>query len=142
MYGVGSDFWLKLVLLIIILVVLNFVFSAVMRRRLRVEKRKFFSYNHVNILHSKVDWSIRITFMVVMIVGAFYNVTRLPAESLWYLEAWFVLFVFLVITESVQAIFEWKYATNRKDYMYTLSQLSFNVILIIAVFSTDFLWLG
>ncbi|TKD72210.1 DUF4181 domain-containing protein [Pseudalkalibacillus hwajinpoensis] len=96
----------------------------------------------MNKLHSKVDWSIRITFMVAIIMGAIYNVTRLPAESLWYLEAWFVLFVFLVVSESVQVIFEWKYAINRRDYMYTLSLLSFNVIVVIAVFSTGFLWLG
>ena len=142
MYGIGLDFWLKLVLLIIILMVLNFIFSAVMRRWLKVEKRKFFSYNHVNKLHSRVDWSIRMTFMVFIISGAFYNVTALPTESLWYLEAWFVLFVFLVVSESVQAIFEWKYAINRRDYIYTLSQLSFNMIVVIVVFSTDFLWLG
>ncbi|WP_394173178.1 DUF4181 domain-containing protein [Guptibacillus hwajinpoensis] len=142
MYGIGPDFWLKLVLLIIILIVLNFTFSAVMRRWLKVEKRKFFSYNHVNKLHSKVDWSIRITLMVVIILGAFYNVTKLPAESLWYLEAWFVLFIFLIVSESVQALFEWKYAINRRDYIYTLSQLSFYVIVVIALVSTGFLWLG
>ncbi|WP_301107203.1 DUF4181 domain-containing protein [Sporosarcina sp.] len=74
-YGVESYFWLKLILLLVIIGLLFFSFSAIMRRILKVEKRKPFSNNHLNPLHKKIDWTIRITFIVAMIAGGFINIS-------------------------------------------------------------------
>ena len=90
LYGVDHGFWLKLMVLITILGVLIFSFNAIMRRLLKVEKKKFFSNNHINETHKKVDRSIRVTVIVLLIIGYLYNVTRPSTEWVWYLEPWFL----------------------------------------------------
>ncbi|MEK3980886.1 DUF4181 domain-containing protein [Psychrobacillus sp. FSL K6-2836] len=138
MYGFERMFWLELILLITIVVLLLFLFNVVMRKWLKVEKKKIFSYNHINEKHKKIDWTIRITFLVCIMLGYFINVTREPTEWFWFLETWFLLIIFIVVSESVRAVMEWKHAVNRKDYIFTISQLVFGVILLLTVIQTNF----
>jgi uncharacterized membrane protein len=86
MYGSESAFWLELVFLLAIFILLVAAFNATMRKRLNVEKKKFFSYNHVNDKHRKIDWTIRIAFMGVLLIGFFVNITRDFADQLWFLQ--------------------------------------------------------
>lgn len=96
-----------------------------MRKWLKVEKkkRKFFSYNHVNERHKKIDWTIRITFTVILLLEYFYNVTGGPAEKVWYFEIWFLMGMFIIVSEAVRAIMEWKYLENKKVSILTITQL-------------------
>lgn len=107
----GTD-WLALLLLLAIVMLLFLLFNAVMRKWLQVEKKKLFSYNHINEKHKKMDWTIRVVFLVVLLLGNFINVTREPME--------------------------WKYAVNKKDYIFTISQLIFGVLLILTVIQKNF----
>ena len=54
MYGIEPIFWLKLLLLITILLLLSFIFNTVISKWLKVEKKKFLSYDHVNEKHKKI----------------------------------------------------------------------------------------
>ena len=67
MYGVDPFFGLKLILLLAIILILFFVFNTIMRKWFKVDKKKFFSYNHVNEKHKKVDWTIRIITVVIIL---------------------------------------------------------------------------
>lgn len=138
MYGIERMFWFKLILLLTIVISLLYLFNVVMRKWLKVEKKKTFSYNHINERHKKIDWTIRIIFLVSMILGYFINAAREPMEWFWFLETWFLLIIFIVLSESVRAVMEWKYAVNKKDYIFTISQLVFSVILLITVIQTNF----
>lgn len=138
MYGVESTFWLKLVLLLTVFLVLMALFNAIMRRWLGVEKPKAFSHNHVNDRHRRIDWSIRIFFIALMILGYFVNVTRLPQEPYLLLETWFLLFVLLFVTEIIRAVMERRYAKNPNAYIYTISQLALILVFLILLFATDF----
>ena len=133
----GTD-WLDLLLLLAIVMLLFLLFNAVMRKWLQVEKKKLFSYNHINEKHKKMDWTIRVVFLVVLLLGNFINVTREPMEWFWFFETWFLLIVFIVVSETVRAVMEWKYAVNKKDYIFTISQLIFGVLLILTVIQTNF----
>lgn len=133
----GTD-WLALLLLLAIVMLLFLLFNAVMRKWLQVEKKKLFSYNHVNEKHKKMDWTIRVVFLVVLLLGNFINVTREPMEWFWFFETWFLLIVFIVVSETVRAVMEWKYAVNKKDYIFTICQLIFGVLLILTVIQTNF----
>jgi len=133
----GTD-WLALLLLLAIVMLLFLLFNAVMRKWLQVEKKKLFSYNHINEKHKKMDWTIRVVFLVVLLLGNFINVTREPMEWFWFFETWFLLIVFIVVSETVRAVMEWKYAVNKKDYIFTISQLIFGVLLILTVIQTNF----
>jgi len=137
-YGIESSFWLKFILLLVIVWLFFFSFSAIMRRIFNIEKKKPFSHNHLNPLHKKIDWTIRIIFIVAMIVGSIINISRQPLNSILYLEPYFLLLMLIIFTEIVRAVMEWKYADNRNAYILTVVQLAFITILLLSIFITDF----
>ncbi|MDY0236339.1 MAG: DUF4181 domain-containing protein [Gudongella sp.] len=130
-------FWIKLFFVLAVLSLLIFIFNTAMRKFLKVEKRKIFSYNHVNEKHKKIDWTIRISFLIIFLITYFYQ-TRSSDRVIWYLETWFVILMFLVISEIVRAFMEWKYAENRKAYIFTISQLIFILALLGIGFTSNF----
>ena len=109
-----------------------------MSRWLKVEKNKFFSHNHVNDKHQKIDWTIRIIFVAFIVLGSFINVTRDYSERIWFLEPWYLLFGLTILSGAIQASMEWKYADNKNAYIFTLSQLVFGMILVISILTTNF----
>ncbi|EWG12932.1 DUF4181 domain-containing protein [Cytobacillus firmus] len=141
MYVIDPMFWPKLLLLITSVGALIYFFEFGLRKWLKVEKKKFFSYNHINDKHKKVDWTIRIGFLVTILAGGIFNMTRNPMEWLWFLEPWFLLFVFIGVSEIARAFMEWKYAENRRAYMVTIISLAFVLILLFTVIKTDFFWM-
>lgn len=137
-YGIEPSFWLKFFLFLFALWLVMFLFGRIVRRILKVEKKKMFSYNHLNERHKKIDWTIRIVFIVVMFVGAIINSSRFPLNPILFLEPYFLLIMLVFSTEIVTAVMEWKYAENRNAYIFTVLQLIFIAILLLSVFITDF----
>lgn len=86
-----DSLWLKFILFITSYTLLNFLFNKGMRKWLKEEKKKLFSYHHLNGKHKKIDWMIRITFVILIVVGGFYNASRPPLERVWFLELIFCL---------------------------------------------------
>lgn len=138
MYGENGEslFGLKFFIFIFALWLTLFLFGKVMRRLLKVERKKLFSYNHVNLRHKKIDWGIRIAVIILMIIGACINIARFPSTIL-FLEPYFLLFVLIFLAESVTVWMEWKYAENRKAYLVTLIQLIFIIIILIILYVTN-----
>lgn len=137
-YGVESSFWLKFLLFLVIIGLLMFSFNTITRKVLKVKKKRAFSYNHLNGLHKKIDWTIRITFVVAIIVGGIINTSRLPLNPILFLEPYFLLIMLIFLTEIVTAVMEWKYAENRNAYIFTVLQLIFITILLFTIYITDF----
>lgn len=129
MYGIEPLSWKALSLVLGILLSLMFVFESVMRKYLKVEKRKSFSFNHVNEKHKKIDLTIKISFIIIFLITVFYLIMT-SSEPIWYLEPSFLVIVFLVISETTRAFMEWKYEENQKAYIYTIIQLVFILMLI------------
>jgi Domain of unknown function (DUF4181) len=138
-----DHFLLNVLLLLAIYSLLIYIFNKVMRKWLKVEKKKFFSYNHVNQKHKKIDWIIRITFLLFLIISTTINIMRMQKglEKIWFLETYVILFIFIIVTETARALMERKYAENRKDYKFTIIQLVYISILLYLTFSTNFFWL-
>ncbi|UFT97941.1 DUF4181 domain-containing protein [Radiobacillus kanasensis] len=136
MYGGESDLWIDLILILGPFFLLLYLFNKLMRKLLNVKKKKFFSYNHVNDRHKKIDWTIRISFMVILLLSIPFNM--LSTMKHWYLQPWFLMISFLVISEAARAVMEWKYAANRKDYLFTISQTIFIVVVLVSMFTTRF----
>lgn len=134
--GGGSFFGLKFILLLFALWLIIFLFDEVMRRLLKVERRKLFSYNHVNSRHKKIDWGFRIAAIIWIVVGGFVNIARYPSTIL-FLEPYFILLVMIFLTESVRIRMEWKYAENRNAYLLTLLQLIFIAIVLSVLYMTN-----
>ena len=113
-YGFESSFWPKLFLLLAIMGLSIFSFNTITRKILKVKKKNAFSYNHLNDLHKKIDWTIRITFVVAMIIGFIVNTSRLPLDPILFLEPYILLIMLIFLTEIVTAVMEWKYAKKQK----------------------------
>lgn len=137
-FGVGSSFWPTFFLFLFVVWLLFFSFNAIMRKILKVKRKKLFSDNHINALHKKIDWTIRIVFIVAIIVGSIVNVSRLPSDPILFLEPYILLFALIFITEIVTAIMEWKYAENKNAYILTTSQLVLLAMLLLSMYLTDF----
>ncbi|WP_238323441.1 DUF4181 domain-containing protein [Planococcus antarcticus] len=121
MYENNSSFWLDLLVILGPFFILTYLFNSIMRRWLKVEKPKMFSHNHVNVKHKKIDWTIRGLIVVLMIIGAFVNINRIPLEPILFLEPWFLLLILVTVTEIVRAVMEKKYVENPNAYIYTVS---------------------
>lgn len=128
--GLDSDFWIKLIVIIGSILLLFSVFNILMSKLLGVEKKKSFSYNHVNDLHKKLDWTLRIIYVLVMLFILAIISTQGTAMPMVFLIS---AAIFLVISETIRAFKEWKYASNPKDYILTLSQLGLAIIVFCSV---------
>lgn len=138
MYGIEESFWLKLILLVAIVFLLVFLFEGIMRRMLNVEKKKRFSYNHVNQKHKKIDWIIRITTMIALLSSYVIDIVmRVPLNSIWFIQPWFILFLFIFISETVTAVMERKYVDNPNAYKLTISVMLFSLLLLSLVVITS-----
>lgn len=109
-----------------------------LRKWLNVEKKEFFSNQFVNKKHKKIDWTIRITFIVVMLVDFFFNVSENPSKHIWFLQPYILLFGLIFVTELVRIVMEKRYAANKNDYIFTSIQLVVISLFLIALFATDF----
>lgn len=127
-----STFWIKLVVIIGSVLLLLFVFNIVMGKLLGVERKKFFSYNHVNDLHKNIDWTLRIILILVMLsIIIVINSIQRPVIPM---PTSVALTIFIIISEAVRAFMEWKYASNPRDYILTLSQLGLYIIILGSLF--------
>lgn len=93
------------------------LFNAIMRKVLNVKRRKFFSYNFVNDFHKKGEWILRISFVIIYTVIAV-NDAMNPFF-------FYAIIAFTISLSGFRAIVEKKYAENSKDYIFTLSELGF-----------------
>lgn len=107
-------------------------FSAIMRSVLEVEKPKVFSYNHVNKNHKRIDFGIRIIFTIIIVISIIYMYINSDTYENSLSLIYIIFFsMFFIATETARAFMEWKYAENRKAYIFTISQL---------IFALAFMW--
>ncbi|WP_430786471.1 DUF4181 domain-containing protein [Virgibacillus flavescens] len=125
-YGLPPHFWLYLVLFISSIALLIYVFDILVRKWLGVERKRVFSYNHINDFHKKVDTTIRIISVFVMI-------SFIPLMSYGLINFYFqsiAITIFLIVSELVRAFMEWKYVNNSKAYIVTLINLGFGLTIL------------
>lgn len=130
-------FWLKVGISIFILFIIISGLNFFLRKVFRIEKEKksIFSYNHINDLHKKVDWSVRIGTMIASLV-----VLYLVFYKEFPVTLYLVLLVLVIMADYlVRAIFEWKYSQNPKQAILTISEMALIVIALIVVFQFDIL---
>ncbi|MCA1054092.1 DUF4181 domain-containing protein [Rossellomorea aquimaris] len=115
-------FWVKFGLIVITVLLLISITKFIVRKMFKIEKvkKEFFSYNHVNDAHAKIDKVIRIVTSIGVFgfswVVIFYNEALID---------WFLLAVvlFLLVDFGVRAYFEWKHSDQPKQAILTLSEV-------------------
>ncbi|EGA91418.1 hypothetical protein GPDM_01085 [Planococcus donghaensis MPA1U2] len=133
-------FWLKLSLFLFVFSGGIWLLKWVLRKIFNIEKpkREWFSYNHINKLHEKVDRIVRIVTTIVML-GVLYTAIYQESTFIWFLVAWFLV---AVVDYSVRAFFEWKYSDHPKEAILTLGELGLLVIVTAVVLQFDLLNIG
>ncbi len=122
--GVG---W-RLVLFLLGTVSSIFLMNGFLRQILGVERRKFFSTEHVNDLHKKWDRIVNIGAGIIVFILSMSLIGYGPVISLYVVVITAVIGALQVL---IRAGFEKKYAENPNDYLYTiLESLTGTVILI------------
>jgi len=130
-------FWIKFAFIVLIVFVLDAIVKLLLRKSLKIEKGKksFFSYNHINELHRKIDWAIRITSTIVLIVTNILVIIEGYSINLLLIT----LIFYLVLDYTVRAIFECKYSKNPKQYILTVSEGFLFLLAIVIVIYFDLL---
>ncbi|MCA1054014.1 DUF4181 domain-containing protein [Rossellomorea aquimaris] len=131
-------FILKLLLVIGLYIGLMFLFHRVTSSLLGLEKRKMFEEEFVNEKHRKWDKWIRTIAAIVMVTGFFLVVVFEPS-SRWYFQPYFIISVFYVAIQLLKAYMEWKHQENKRESAYTLMEIGLTVILLVLLFSSNFL---
>jgi Domain of unknown function (DUF4181) len=125
-------FWLKFGLIAISVYVLSYTVKLLLRKIFKVEKvkRKFFSYNHVNDSHRKVDkWVRTLTGITLMILA----ILVINSKDLTYLYLIGVITLF-TLDYAVRAFFEIKCSEYPKQAILTLAEMFLVVMTILIVF--------
>lgn len=125
-------------LILALLLVASYAFEYVMKKLLKVEREKWPSYNHVNDLHRKIDWIIRIVSSIFVFIAFYYYGNTDTPLAFWPFQPLTIFILLLFISESVRAFMEWKYAENPRTYLLTLSSMIFALSLFSLVILTDF----
>ena len=120
MYGFELN---KLIVFLISLVLVLIIFNYTVRKLLGVDRKTWFSYNHINERHKKLDWTVRITFLIILFFIYLYTVSNIELITSWYFNPGFLVFIFLIISELLRAFMEWKYVENKKVFIATIIRL-------------------
>lgn len=112
--------WIIFILVLLIVFVLISVVKLILRKVFNIEKEKkeFFSYNHINELHRKIDWVMRIAVAIATISATFYMLNEDFSINL----LLFIYFFNVVFDYGVSAFFQWKYLDGSKRYILTISE--------------------
>ncbi|KMJ57253.1 hypothetical protein AB685_17795 [Bacillus sp. LL01] len=129
--------WVNFVLIIVIVLVVAKIVKVSLRKLLKIEKskKKFFSYNHINKLHVKIDWSFRIIAALTSITLAI----LIGNQNISMTAIVVVLVVFILADYSIRAFFEWKFSDNPKESILTVSEMFILVVSVVIVSTMNLL---
>ena len=131
---------MNLLFFFLIVFVINSVLKFTFRKLFNIEpsKREFFSYNHINDTHRKVDWFVRIgTLIVGLVLLYFMALDEYPPS--YYLVA---VIVFIAVDHLVRAFFEWQASENPKQSILTLAQMTVFVAAVVFIIQFSFFFFG
>ncbi|MFJ7935633.1 DUF4181 domain-containing protein [Sporosarcina sp. NPDC096371] len=125
--------WGEFILYAALFIVVGALIQWLLRKLLSIEKKKIFSYNHVNDLHKRIDWTIRIG----TVIGGIISVTLAINNEYSIYVYMAVLLGFGILTEGVRAFFEWKYSETPKHSILTIGEIIYITIVIVAIIQFD-----
>jgi hypothetical protein len=128
-------FWIKIGIAFLLVFAVIVIFNVALRKlfKIKTEKKDFFAYGHVNKLHQKFDWVIRIGSGIVIIVAFSFVLF----ESLPFSVFLAIMIVLLILDYTVRAVFQWKYSENPKQSILTLNEMTWLIISVIVIFQFD-----
>ncbi|MFZ0370374.1 MAG: DUF4181 domain-containing protein [Halobacillus sp.] len=101
--------------------------SLILRNLLGADKKKWFSYNHINDFHKKGESMLRALFIILLLASMPWTINYPFAISV-------LLIVFTIVQLGFQAFAEWKFSSNRQNYKVSLVEVALFFIAIVGVF--------
>lgn len=132
--------WVNLGFFFLIVFAINYLLKFAFKKLFNIEpsKKEFFSYNHINDLHRKIDWCVRYgTLIASLLILYFVILEEYPPT--YYLVA---VIVFIVVDHSVTAFFEWRSSENPKQSILTLAQMAVLVAAVVVIVQFNFFLFG
>jgi len=130
---------LRLILTAVLIILAILLFSLVIRRMMGVRQRKWFSDDYINERHRKLEWRVRMGFVVILILDAvILFATGAVEDPPWYLEIWWLVFVSVAVLDLLRAYMEYRFVDDRKAMAATLLESIFDVVLLIGAITTGF----
>ena len=127
--------WLNFCLYAALFIVFGEFIQWLLRRFLKVERKKFFSYNYVNDLHKKMDRVLRTIVLISSLIAIFFTASNEYSPN--------DILVFLLFFNLIPGIgtffFEWKYSPTRKQSILTICEIVYIVIVVVTIIEFDLL---
>lgn len=113
--------WLKIGLSLVILFAVLELMKFLLRKIFKIEKQKteWFSYNHINKTHQKIDWVVRILSTIVLIAISYLVIFK-EYSIIFYLIP---LVLLMALDYIIRAFFEWKYSDHPKQAILTIGEM-------------------
>ncbi|MGP4074973.1 DUF4181 domain-containing protein [Halobacillus sp. K22] len=121
-YGFGLDFFIIMAVIIVPLIGI----PIILRYLLGADKKKWFSYNHINEFHKKGDSRLRGLFIILILASMPWTINKPFAISV-------MLAVFTVVLLGFQTFAEWKFSSNWQNYKVSLVEIALFFIAFLGV---------
>jgi hypothetical protein len=120
--------WFYFILIVSVIYALTSAVRVILRKGFGIEKerKRSFSYNHINNLHKKLDWIIRM-MTAILLINCLFLVNYQNYSINIFLIA---LMITLGLEYVVRAFFEWRFTERPKQSIVTVSEL----VIVIFVF--------
>ncbi len=138
MYGADSADLIKIFAILAVLALINVSANVLLRRKLGIQKPKTLRPYHVNGLHKKFERLLLGLGMLLVVFGYFFTINQLPEPPLLIAQPFFLLMLTLYSFEILRAIMERKYARNPNAYKFTIIQIAYISVVLIAILMTGF----
>ncbi|MGP4068357.1 DUF4181 domain-containing protein [Halobacillus sp. B29] len=115
-------FIIKLAAIIVPLIGISFI----LRNLLGADKKKWFSYNHINDFHKKGDSRLRGLFIILILASLPWTINKPLAISA-------MVAIFTVVLLGFQAFAEWKFSSNRQNFKVSLVEIGLFLIALLGV---------
>lgn len=110
--------WIEFLIALAIFFILATLSERILRKKYQIAKRKNWLLEPVNLIHKRAErilfWSYLIIFMGLLF--AEYRYTSI------------LIFVFLLLNNTLRAYMEWKYERNTRQYILTANTICWFVV--------------
>ncbi|MBT2682371.1 DUF4181 domain-containing protein [Bacillus sp. ISL-37] len=128
--------WKFLLLAAWMISVIAFV-KFLIRKTLKISKVKkaSFSYNHINAKHRKIDWTVRITALLINV----FLIYQVMFEG-FPINLFLILLALLFTSENfVRAFFAWKFSEDPKQSILSLAEGIIFITFVVVIIQFDVL---
>lgn len=138
--GFMTTLFLKVLFIIAMYAISVTMFHRLASKRLRVKRRRFFSFDTVNEEHERGDKLLRYLTLVILIAGFILHILNDFDSEYWFLQPYFIVAFSFIVRHLWKSFVERKAFSDNRESIYTLMETGINLLLFTLLFTSNF-WL-